>query len=360
MPALALTDYNNMYGTIEFYKACEKEGLKAIIGAEFDLAYDERKFKVVLIAKNLEGYKNLMRIVSIANVENPIEPTLTQELLFTYKTGLIVLSGGQWGEVSNLLAINESEARSRLEMYKKEFGDDFYLEINPQTGMEHGDMMRQKTIELARSTGTPLVATWNTHYLTPNDKPAHKTLYLVHGDERSQLQYAHTFQKDDFSFVDVEIGEKQFSDAPEALANTLAIVEKCDVKIPLGAWVFPNIEFKKSYDEDVRELAHAGLEVRGMELTDQVRERLDYELKVISDKGYSPYFLVVYDLLRFARENNILTNIRGSVAGSLVTYLLQITKCNPFEYKLPFERFLNPERPSAPDIDMDYADTQTR
>jgi DNA polymerase-3 subunit alpha len=151
---------------------------------------------------------------------------------------------------------------------------------------------------------------------------------------------------------------QQFKDAPDALANTLKVAEECNLTIPLGAWVFPNIEFKKSYDEDLRELAYAGLAVRKMELTDTVRTRLDYELKVIADKGYSPYFLVVYDLLRFARENGILTNIRGSVAGSLVTYLLRITIVDPFEYKLPFERFLNPERPSAPDIDMDYADTR--
>jgi DNA polymerase-3 subunit alpha len=358
MPALALTDYSNMYGTIEFYKACEKEGLKAIIGAEFDLALDDRKFKIVLIAKNLDGYKNLMRLISIVNVENPLEPTLTEKLLFEYKSGLIVLSGGHWGGISNLLAIDEKEAAKKLDLFKEHFGDDFYLEVNPQTDMEHGKLMREKTIALGKATNTPLVATWNTHYLHPADKPAHKTLYLVHGDEHSTLQYAHTFAKDDFSLVDVATAEKQFEDIPEALHATLAIMEKCDVKIPLGAWVFPNIEFTKSYDEDLRELAYAGLSIRKMELTDEVKTRLDYELKVIADKGYSPYFLVVYDLLRFAREHNILTNIRGSVAGSLVTYLLRITIVDPFEYKLPFERFLNPERPSAPDIDMDYADTR--
>jgi DNA polymerase-3 subunit alpha len=358
MPALALTDYSNMYGAIEFYTTCKKEGLKAVVGVEFDLTYEERTFKTVLIAHSLQGYKNLMRITSLVNVENPLRPVLSEEILITYKEGISVLSGGQWGEVSNLLVIDEAKARERLAFYKEQFGEHFYLEINPQTNMEHGQMMREKTIALARETGIPLLATWNTHYLNPSDKPAHKTLFSVHGDEYSQQVYAHTFQKDDFSFVDASTGEKQFEDVPEALANTLALAEKCDVEIPLGQWVFPNIEYKKSYNEDLRELAYEGLAVRGMEPAPHVIERLDYELKVIADKGYSPYFLVVYDLLRFARENNILTNIRGSVAGSLVTYLLQITKCNPFEYKLPFERFLNPERPSAPDIDMDYADTR--
>lgn len=358
MPAVALTDYSNMYGAIEFYKTCEKEGLKCILGAEFSYRYNDRVFSLVLIARNYDGYKNLMRITSLVNVENPLEPILTEDILLTYKGGLIVLSGGQSGEISNLSIIDKEEARKRILFYREHFGDSFYLEVNPQTGIEHAADMRTATIALARETATPLVATWNTHYLLPADKVAHKTLYLVHGDEHSQQKYAHLFARDDFSFVDVATGEKQFEDIPEALANTLLIAEKCDVKVPLGNWVFPNIEYKKSYNEDLRELAYAGLSVRGMELTDTVGERLGYELKVIADKGYSPYFLVVYDLLRFAREHNILTNIRGSVAGSLVTYLLQITKCNPFEYKLPFERFLNPERPSAPDIDMDYADTR--
>lgn len=359
MSAIALTDYGNMYGTIEFYKVCEKEGVKPIIGVEFNLKYDDRLFRIVLIAHSTDGYKNLMRITSIVNVENPLEPTLTQETLIEYKHGITVLSGGQWGEINNLLVIDETIAKERLVFYKEHFGEHFYLELNPQTSMEHGALIREKTIAFARETNTPLVATWNTHYLSPSDKSAHKTLYLVHGTEQASQEYTHTFQKDDFSFiVDEKTAGEQFSDAPDAVENTKVLAEKCEVTIPLGAWVFPNIEYKKNYNDDLRELAHAGLSVRGMELTDQVRERLDYELKVIADKGYSPYFLVVYDLLRFARENHILTNIRGSVAGSLVTYLLQITKCNPFEYKLPFERFLNPERPSAPDIDMDYADTR--
>ena len=358
MPAVALTDHANMYGTIEFYKACEKKEIKPIIGVEFDILHADRRFKIVLIARNLEGYKNLMRITSIVNVENPTDPVLSLETLTTYKQGLTVLSGGMWGELSNLLIWNKDDARKQLDVYKEHFGEHFYLELNPQTGMEHGEEMRKKTIAFARETNTPLVATWNTHYLSPGDKGAHKTLYLIHGDAQSQEEYQHMFQKDDFSFVDVTTGEKQFEDVPDALENTKKIANDCDLQIPLGAWVFPNIEFKKNYDDDLRELTYEGLAIRGMELTDTVRERLDYELKVIADKGYSPYFLVVYDLLRFAREHGILTNIRGSVAGSLVTYLLRITKCNPFEYKLPFERFLNPERPSAPDIDMDYADTR--
>ena len=358
MPAIALTDYSNMYGVIEFYKSCKKSKIKPIIGVEFSIRYNDRIFQIVLIAKNFIGYKNLMHITSIVNVENPLSPSLTDEILIMYKDGLVVLSGGLWGDVSNLLIINEKEGLDRLSFYKKHFSNNYYLEINPQTGVEHSKSMRVKTIEYAKKTNTELVATFNTHYIHLSDKSAHKTLYLVHGDEHSLDEYNHLFQKDSFAFIEESEANEQFKDIPEALENTLKISESCNLEIPLGSWVFPNIEYKKSYDEDIRDLTYEGLTIRNMELTENVKTRLEYELKVISDKGYSPYFLVVYDLLRFARENDILTNIRGSVAGSLVTYLLRITKCDPLAYKLPFERFLNPERPSAPDIDMDYADTK--
>ena len=358
MGYVAITDYSNMYGTIEFFSKCKKEKIKPIIGVEFSLIFNERTFQTILIARTLEGYKNLMRIVSIVNVDNPLNPTLKEETLVTYKNGLTVLSGGVSGDISNLLVINEKDADSRLLFYKEHFGDNFYLEINPQTGMDRGVEMRDKTIEYARKTNTPLVATFNTHYIHDADKAAHKTLYMVHGDLHSSDEYNHLFQKDSFAFVDTDTAKKIFADTPDAISNTVKIAESCELEIPLGDWVFPNIEHKKSYNEDLRDLAYEGLEIRKMELTDIVKTRLEYELKVIADKGYSPYFLVVYDLLRFSRENDILTNIRGSVAGSLVTYLLRITKCDPLAYKLPFERFLNPERPSAPDIDMDYADTR--
>jgi DNA polymerase-3 subunit alpha len=358
MSALAITDYSNMYGTIEFYGACKKEGIKPIIGVEFTLLSEERRYQVVLLAKDVAGYKNLMRITSLVNTENPLDPILTEPVLSTYCGGLFMLSGGLWGDIATLLLVDEKRAEKRLNFYKMLFPESFYLEINPQTKTDNSSLIRSKTIALARKTNTPLVASWNSHYLHPQDKSAHRILYLVHGDERSTEEYSALFANESFAFEITSESTALFKDIPDALQNTLNIAELCNVDIPLGQWVFPAIEYKKSYNDDLRELAYAGLTVRKKELTDPVRERLDYELKVIADKGYSPYFLVVYDLLRFARENGILTNIRGSVAGSLVTYLLQITKCDPFVYKLPFERFLNPERPSAPDIDMDYADTR--
>lgn len=358
MTSLAITDYSNMYGTIDFYSSCIKEGIKPIIGAEFTILNNGRTFQIVLLVKNLAGYKNLMRITSIVNIENPLKPILTDSILLMYREGLIILSGGLWGDVNNLLLIDKNKAKLRLDFYKSNFPNSYYLEINSQLHLDNSKEIRTQTISFARETSTPLVATWNTHYLTQQDKAAQKILYLVHGEENSLEEYNHFFQKDYFSFETNIQTNNPFKDVPDALENTNKIAEECNLEIPLGQWVFPNIEYKKSYNEDLRELAYGGLSVRKLELTETVKNRLDYELQVIADKGYSPYFLVVYDLLRYAREHNILTNIRGSVAGSLVTYLLQVTKCDPLVYKLPFERFLNPERPSAPDIDMDYADTR--
>jgi DNA polymerase-3 subunit alpha len=357
-PALAITDYSNMYGTIEFYSKCIDKGIKPIMGAEFTILCNERRFQLVIIAKNDLGYRNLMRITSIVNIDNPIDPILTDEVLVQYCGGLIILSGGISGDVNNLLIIDKKLALKRLEFYKKHFNEFYYLEVNPQKNLDNSTEIRSATITFAKETNTPLVATWNTHYIHPQDKPAQKILYLVQGTEQATQEYNHFFQKDVFAFNVNLLESNPFEDVPEALENTLKIAEMCNVEIPLGKWVFPAIEFKKNYDEDLKDLAYSGLSIRKMEATPHVLERLEYELKIIKDKGYSPYFLVVHDLLRFARENTILTNIRGSVAGSLVTYLLQVTKCDPLHYKLPFERFLNPERPSAPDIDMDYADTR--
>jgi DNA polymerase-3 subunit alpha len=347
-----------MYGVIDFYTKCKAKKINPIIGVEFKQNYNSRKFAIVLLAKTLQGYKNLMRITSLVNLENPVDPILTDEILSTYADGLIGLSGGIWGEINTLTTIDENEALKRLDFYKRIFSEDFFLEVNSQIKLDGAEKLRAMTIAFAKKTNTPLVATCNTHYLEVDDRGAHKTLFLVQGEENTAERYTNMFQKDDYHFHTAEEAANFFKDIPEAVENTEKIANRCKVDIPLGAWVFPNIEFKKNYNDDIKDLAYAGLKVRQIELTDSIKSRLEYELKVIADKGYSPYFLVVYDLLRFARENNILTNIRGSVAGSLVTYLLQITKCNPIEYKLPFERFLNPERPSAPDIDMDYADNR--
>jgi DNA polymerase-3 subunit alpha len=370
MSALALTDNNNMYGAIEFVKECKKNGIKPIVGCEVKIRSHEKDYPLVLIAKSFTGYQNLMQLVSIANTKNihNTHPFLTfEDLGFVSNstktplhTDIIALGGGPWGELSEALQKNGEKDKERAkviyEKYKNIFGDDYYIEITNHTYMDYGVEMRANTIEFARSVGAQMVATSNVHYVSIGDKSAHKTLIAVQGEIDSLEYYKNFFQNADFSFTSSDDAEKAFSDVPEAIANTYAIADKVNFEIELGKWVFPNIETKNGYDEDLRVLAYAGIEDRKLEKTEVLIKRLDYELEVIKNKGYSPYFLVVHDLLRFSHENGILTNIRGSVAGSLVTYLLRITACNPLEYKLPFERFLNPERPSAPDIDMDYAD----
>ncbi len=400
--SLALTDTSNMYGIIEFQKECEKRDIKPIFGVELKIKVSGRNYDVVFLAKNEIGYKNLMLLTSIANTKNikNDDPHITfEDFIFenentnakmalkldpsssspSYgegaeggrglhlggeeglnKTGLICLSGGPWGEVSTHLKIYDEDskliAKNILDKYANIFHSDYYLEVTNHIYMDYGKEMRENTINFAKENNIKLVATNNTHYISSNDKPAHKTLIQIDSEIDASEYYKVNFSKGDFHFLNKEEFIRSFSDVREAVENTSKIAEQINFKIKLGAWVFPAIEYKKSYDEDLRELAYAGLEDRNKEKSTEVLKRLDYELEVIKNKGYSPYFLVVYDLLRFSRENGILTNIRGSVAGSLVTYLLRITKCDPLTYKLPFERFLNPERPSAPDIDMDYAD----
>ncbi len=358
--ALSISDTNNMYGAIEFYKECQKKKIKPILSVEFNIKENDRYYNLLLIAKNFTGYKSLMRLTSEAQLRDAKNPHLLFSDLETFSKEIICLSGGPWGEISDILKINDvsqnSKALSVYEKYKKIFDKDFYLEITNHTYMDYGEDMRKNTISFAREHDIPMVATHNVFYLRPEDKVAHKTLVNIASEGDSAEYYNSFFKPADFHFLSPKEAEENFADIKEAIENTEKISEAVNIEIELDAWVFPAIEFKESYDEDLRKLAYAGLLDRNKELTDEVKSRLEYELKVIKDKGYSPYFLVVHDLLRFSHENGILTNIRGSVAGSLVTYLLRITKCDPLEYKLPFERFLNPERPSAPDIDMDYAD----
>jgi DNA polymerase-3 subunit alpha len=358
MKALALTDLSNMYGVIEFYSSCKKEGLKPIVGVELFILLENRRFPIVLLAKNYTGYRNLMRLVSEANLNNTVEPFVSEQQLQDYSSDLICLSGGALGDISQTILANKSLAEQRITFYKNIFKENFYVEINPQIFDDFSETSRKESLLLAEKNNVRTVVTWNSFYLKKTDKSAHRILSLIHGDEKSTEEYNLIYSKNYFSFEDCDYSDEFLKLAETSLATIDEIVAECNLEIPLGNWVFPNIETKDGYDADLRKMAYLGLDVRKMEKTDEVIKRLEYELKVIGDKGYSPYFLVVNDLLRFARENKILTNIRGSVAGSLVTYLLQITKCDPFVYKLPFERFLNPERPSAPDIDMDYSDTR--
>lgn len=374
MPAVAITDHGNMHGAIEFYKACKKEEMRPIIGCEVYVAertrfdkepgIDNKRYHLILLAKNLAGYKNLLKIVTKANLEGYYyKPRTDMDLLREHSEGLICLSGCMGGKLSQAVLKGDMEkATGLIREHQDIFGkENYFIEIQSHPGIERDKELRDKLVALAKEHGITYLATQDSHYPCKDDHEAHRTLLAINtgADGKNAAQFE--FSQDDFSLVDEKTALEYFHDYPEAVHNTMQVYNLVeDYEIELGKAYFPNyvIESGKSADEELRELAYAGFAFRDLEPTKEYTDRLDYELTVIKNKGYPGYFLVVGDLLRFARENGILTNIRGSVAGSLTTYLLGITNVDPLVYKLPFERFLNPERPSLPDIDMDYADNR--
>lgn len=367
MHALALTDDANLYGAIEFYKTCQKNDIKPIIGVDFYVAtrtrhdkvggIDNRRYRLVLLAKNTNGYKNLMRLVSRAYTEGfYYKARIDRELLEEYKDDLVCIIPQFSGETSNHLKLNNYErAEEALNFYKKIFGDDLYFEVIHQPGVEGQPELQEKIIEFAKKHDQKIVATGDTYYLDTPDKQARDILVDV---GNIKMGGGYHLETEDFSFHTEADFKKFFKDHPEALEHTQEIAEKCNVELNLGEWTFPEFELNEgeTAGTQLRKLAEAGFAKRNLEMTDEYMNRLNYELQVIADKGYSTYFLVVSDLFRAAKERKIETNTRGSAAGCLTSYLIGITNIDPIEYKLPFERFLNPERPSPPDVDMDIAD----
>ena len=375
MTAMAITDHGNMYGAIEFYKLAQKAGIKPIIGVEAYMTAGsrldknteangtKRYYHLTLLAKNLQGYKNLMKLVTLANLEGYYyKPRMDKEILKKYSQGLIALSGCLGGELSQSVSRgDETQAEKIIKEYQEIFGkENYFIEIQCHPSVEGDKNVREKLIALARKHNIPIVGTQDSHYPESEDHDAHHTLLQINtqGDGKEGAKFE--FSNDDFSLISSEKALEIFKDVPEAVANTVKVANMCNLELELGHWVFPDfkIDDGKNPDEKLRELTDQGLKNLKMEETPEIKERVEFELKIIFDKGYSPYFLVVNDLLNYAKKNGILTAIRGSVAGSMVTYLLGITNINPIEYKLPFERFLNPFRPSAPDIDMDFADNR--
>ncbi len=372
--AVALTDHGNMYGAIEFYKVARKAGIKPIIGVEayvtsgsrldkVAVSNGKRYYHLILLAKNLQGYKNLIRLVTIANLEGYYyKPRMDKEILRKYHEGIVCLSACLGGELSQAVLANDMDkaddiVREHLDIFGKE---NYFIEVQSHPHIENDKLVRERLIELARKHDVTIVATQDSHYPCRDDHEAHHTLLAINtqGDGNTGK---FEFPDDDFSLIDEKTALEYFSDIPEAVANTSKVADLCEnYEIELGVAYFPEFPLPEGITADMklRELSYDGFAFRDLEQTKPYLDRLEYELSVIKQKGYAGYFLVVGDLLKFARENGILTNIRGSVAGSLTTYLIGITNVDPLVYKLPFERFLNPERPSLPDIDMDYADNR--
>ncbi len=370
LTSLALTDNGNLYGAIEFYKECKSAGIKPIIGIHAYMAIrtrldkqsgvDNRRHRLILLAKNETGYRNLLKLASRASLEGfYYKPRIDREILSEHAEGLIAIAPAFDADIQSFIATTDDEsALARLKYYQDLFGKDgFYFEISRHPEIEGHDELMRKVVAFAQKHSVPLVASQEVYYLFPEEKKARETLLLVNSQgEPKDLRT----DDSDFSFLPPEKVAELFADIPEAIANTSKIADACNLELTLGKWVFPDYKTKngESYDDELQEMVTSGIVRRKMMQTPELEKRVAYELGVIKAKGYAPYFLVVADLLRFAHEQGILTTIRGSVAGSMVTYLAGITNVDPFEYKLPFERFLNPERPSAPDIDMDYADNR--
>lgn len=372
MPALALTDHGTMYGAIDFYKACKAAGIKPIIGVEAYIAtrgrrdkepgIDNRRYHLTLLAKNMTGYRNLLKLVTTAHLEGYYyKPRMDKELLRAHSNGLICLSGCMGSEFSKALwARNLEQAKLIIREHQEIFGiDNYYLEIMHHPKLERQLELKEATIKLARELDIPLVATYDSHYIYPEDAAAHDTLVAIQTQNFDETK-RFSNKEEDFSFISPETAKKYFADTPDAIENTLKIAERCELELTIGKFVFPHFPIPEGETADslLSKLTYAGLEKRGLADNEEARKRLAYELDIIEMKGYAAYFLTVEDLISHARKLDIYYAIRGSVAGSLTTYVLDITKIDPLAYNIPFERFLNPERPSAPDIDMDFADNR--
>ena len=369
--ALALTDNGNMYGALEFYKECKKREIKPIVGVDAYITprdrhskiagVDKERYRLILLAKDTSGYKNLLKLVSSSNLEGfYYKPRMDFEILEKYKEGLVAISSSWSGDISTALRSHDTEkAKNLVEKYKSIYGEDFYIELTMHEELLGHNEHMKVLAEFAKENNVPVVAAHDIYYLKKEDKKARDTLMAVmQGPPQPGEKGGWNNEEEDFSFVHMRDMAKNFSWIPVALENVEKILDKCNLELELGKWVFPNLEIVsgRTPDDELEALAYEGIEKRGLEKTEKVMSRLKYELDIIKTKGYSRYFLVVADLLKYAHDHGILTTIRGSVAGSLTTYCIGITNVDPLAYKLPFERFLNPERPSAPDIDMDYAD----
>lgn len=368
MDALALTDGGNMHGAIEFYKAATAAGIKPILGVDAYLAprsrlekdknLDAKRSRIVLLAENNTGYKNLLALVTKSWTEGFYErPRMDKELLHEHHDGIIALIPSFAGDVAQLLrAGDKNGAAAALAEFKNIFSEgNVFLEITHHPKVAGHEALMQKIITLARENDVPLVAQHDVYYLEPDDRAPTEIMRRIQ-------QGSHGRNEDeDFSFISEATAEKLFADTPEAVMNSRHIADRCNLSFDLGKWTFPFVPVSpgfSSHDEELRAKAYAGIATRELEETKEVTDRIEYELQIIIGKGFAVYYLIVADLLRFAKSAGIFTTTRGSAAGSLVAYLVGITNVNPLFYKLPFERFLNPERPKAPDIDMDMADNR--
>jgi DNA polymerase-3 subunit alpha len=370
MNALALTDHGNMFGALKFYKSCREKGIAPIIGSEFYVAPDsrfkktggdseDRYYHLILLSGGETGYKNLIQLSSLSYTEGfYYKPRIDKELLERYSDNLICLSACLAGEVPSLILRGREDEAEKTALYFRElFGNEgFYLEMHDH-GIAEQKTVNRSLVEISKKTGIPLVATNDIHYPNREDARAQDILICIGTNKKINDGKRIKFQYPEFYFKSSGEMSQLFGETPEALNNTLKIAEMCRLEIAFSKPMFPEYKVPESYtfDSYLRKISGEGLEKRYSKITEQTKERLEYELTIICSMGFASYFLIVWDFIQFARENSIPVGPgRGSGAGSLVAYALQITDIDPLKYGLLFERLLNPERVEPPDLDIDF------
>ncbi len=374
MDALGLTDHGAMYGSFKFYLKAKAAGIKPIIGVETYVArrsrfdregkIDTDPYHLILLAKNETGYKNLMKLVTHAHLEGYYyKPRIDWELLTEHHDGLICTSGCLRGQLASLLIEGkEKEAERIAGQYAALFGtDQYYIEIQKHPNIPIIDEVNEKLIKLSRNLGIPLVATNDIHYVDPDDAEAQEILLCVQTQHTivEKNRALSMLASPDFYMRSPDEMKGLFIQYPEAIANTVKIAGMCDLTLSVGKWILPHYPLVNGGTPamHLEQMVWERAKTKFPALTQEIKERITYELGIINAKGYSTYFLIVQDFVNWAKNNNIAVGPgRGSAAGSVISYILNITGLNPLYFNLPFERFLNPSRPSPPDIDLDFED----
>ena len=372
MPAIALTDHGVMYGAVGFFDACKNEGVKPIIGCEVyvaprtrfdkDSSIDTNYSHLILLAKNKQGYQNLTKLVSLSWTEGYYyKPRIDHELLEKYHEGLIALSACLAGEVNKAILANDLKKAEEVALwYKDLFKDDYYLEIQ-NNGIAEQVVANQNLIGLSKKLNIPLVATNDAHYLKQEDSYNHEILLCIQTGKKITDEDRFRFKTNEFYIKTPEEMIDYFEAVPEAIENTVKIADKCNFEFEFGNIILPNYDVPKEFkthSEYFRKLCNDGLIERyGKNPSKEIKDRLEYELSVIDKMGYVDYFLIVWDYIHYAKSVGIPVGPgRGSGAGSIAAYSIGITDIDPIKYGLLFERFLNPERISMPDFDVDFSD----
>ena len=376
MDSIAITDHGVMYGAIDFYKACKNEGIKPIIGCEVYVAprgrtrfdkepgTDNRYNHLILLAKNMQGYKNLSKLVSLGFTEGYYyKPRIDYEILEKYSEGLVCLSACLAGAVNQaLLNGKEDEAEEIANWHKKVFGDDYYIEIQ-NNGLKEQVLANQRLVQLARKLDIPLVATNDAHYLKKEDAYNHEVLLCIQTGKRMTDEDRMRFDTDELYIKSPDEMIDYFKAFPDAIENTVKIAERCNIEFEFGHTILPNYDVPKEYPthyDFLKKLCDDGIKERyGENPTQDILDRAEYEIGIIKKMGYVDYYLIVWDFIHYAKSHGIPVGPgRGSGAGSILAYAIGITDIDPMKYNLLFERFLNPERVSMPDFDVDFSDEQ--